>query len=98
MVRYETDVSNSLYVAYGYDENMQNIFLSVYDTRLEHCESSSAEVNKVAEQICKNWGGSFLELRTSQFGLGQRVSKSAMAVFLRRFGVPQVHIVELMNY
>jgi hypothetical protein len=84
-------------VAYGYDnclENICEVFMYVVDSRLEWDENSSEEVNSAAESLLysKDGGGCYFSLTTSPIGIGLKVNKHTMGVYLKRYGVPEDHI------
>ena len=98
VVRYKIP-GDPISITYGCDmEYGIKIFLAVYDSRLECDERTSKDVRKVLEQIGdRDCEGSYFNVRTGPIGYGQRVSKKAMEAFMRRFGVPEKHIAELME-
>jgi hypothetical protein len=60
--------SDVIRVAYGFDE-VSEIFLSVYDKRLEWQENASEEVNKIAESLGSEDGsGGYFDLHTGLIG------------------------------
>lgn len=83
--------------AYGsYAES--HIYLSVRDSRLMHNSSASDAVNKVVSNLgLGNGSGTFLDLYTGDCGVGRRVDRETMRTFLRRYGVPRVKIVRLLQ-
>jgi hypothetical protein len=83
-------------VAYGIDK-YTGVFLSVYDSRLEDKESASDEVNSFLVEKYGGGDGAYLDLHTGFSGLGHKVSKAAMEVFFRRYGVPEEHIKLLLQ-
>lgn len=94
-MRYTIDGS-PISVAYG-DDQFTGVFLSVYDERLESSESASDEVNSLLNKHYADGNGAYLDLHTGMGGFGQKVSKSAMEVFFRRYGVPEEHIKLLLH-
>ena len=85
-------------VAYGYEDDpgLANVFLSVYDKRLMYDGTAAKEVNEVTRKVGPGTGsGSYFELRTGRFGFGTQVDDQTMAVYLKRFGVPQEQIESL---
>jgi hypothetical protein len=83
-------------VAYGYDEPLDNVFLSVFDERLKYDSAASDGVNSITEKIgVKDGGGSYFDLHTGQYGFGLKVSHDIMRTYLARFGVTQNNIDNL---
>jgi hypothetical protein len=93
MTRYTIDGS-PISVAYG-DDKLSGVFLSVYDDRLKYDESAIDEVNDLVEE--KHNSGSYFDLHTGVIGFGYKVSKPAMEIFFRRYGVPEEHINLLLH-
>ena len=87
-----------LEIAFGYEDDpgLANVFFSVYDKRLRSDAASSAAVNAVTERVGHgDGGGSYFALRTGKYGFGVQVDDSTMAVYLKRFGVPEEQIETL---
>ena len=84
-------------VSYGYDQFI-GIFLSVYDSRLEFDEDADDEVNEVTEYYGPgDCSGLYLHLHTNDSDFGHTVSKSTMAVYMARYGVPKSHVSALLE-
>ena len=79
-------------VEYG-QEKESGVYLSAYDERLKIEETSEAEVNKV----CKQKNGLYFNIRTGGLENAEKVSKSTMAYFLQKFGVPEKQIEDLLK-
>lgn len=98
MVRYTID-GTPIHIAYGYD-HMTGTFLSVYDDRLKYDVNASDEINNVFEKCgvsgLESGDGAFLDFHTGSFGMGIKVSWPVMSEYLKRYGVPQNHIRELL--
>ena len=94
----DTKSGDPLEMAFGYEDDpgLANVFLSVYDKRLRYDAASSAAVNAVTEKAGDgDGGGCYLSLRTGKYGIGVPVDDSTMAVYLKRFGVPEEQIETL---
>lgn len=101
MPRYEIK-GDPISIAYGYDDCLVNtcgVFLSVFDSRLEWEENASAQVKSVAESLPygMDGGGCYFSLTTSPFGIGLKVNKDTMRVYLKRFGVPEDQIKSILR-
>ena len=93
MPRFTID-GDPISVAFGYEDDpgLANVFLSVYDKRLEHDCAASDAVNDVTRKVGDgDGGGCYFDLHT-QTGFGVKVDHATMAVYLQRFGVPQDQI------
>jgi hypothetical protein len=98
MPRYEID-SWPISVAYGYDEPLDHVFLSVIDKRLEYSSTASAEVNSITSKVgIHDGGGSYFNLHTGEFGFGFKVSHATMRTYLLRYGVTDKSIDDIFNY
>lgn len=100
MVRYTIEGS-PIHIAYGYDK-MTGVFLSVYDDRLKYDPNASDEINNFLENSSPVSGlmsgdGSYFDLHTGQFGLGMKASWPVMSEYLKRYGVPQDRIREMLK-
>ena len=98
MPRFEI-AGDPISVAYGYDEVLSNVFLSVYDRRLEFDSDAPDQVNAVTEGIGPgDGGGCYFNLHTGKVGFGRMVDDETMAVYLR-FGVSDASIraIPLLN-
>ena len=83
-------------VAFG-DDKLTEYWLSVFDSRLEYSEDASAEANRITEKIgVGDGGGSYFDLHTGNFGFGFKVSKSTLAEYWKRYGVPRAVINTMM--
>jgi len=94
--------SDPITVEYGFDDcliNICEVFLSVFDSRLEYDENASEEVNSAAEKslFIKDGDCCYFSLTTSPIGIGLRVNKDTMKVYLKRYGVPDDHIKFIFN-
>jgi hypothetical protein len=98
MTRYTIEVEGSpISVAYGYDE-INGIFLAVTDERLEYDENAADPINQVTESIgVKDGGGSYFDLHTGDVGFGLKVSESTMLVYLKRYGVSEKQIKQVLE-
>lgn len=81
-------------VMFGVDQST-GWFLSVVDPRLKQDEKASDQVNQVVAKIPRS--GSYLDLHTGEQGPGLRVSEETMLVYLRRYGVSDDQILELID-
>lgn len=99
MPRFEKKIESSSHIsiAYGSDDALGGVFLSVYDDRLKYDENASKEVNQVTELVgvCDG-GGSYFDLHTCRSGSGHKVSNETMTVYLKRFGATDEEISVLM--
>lgn len=101
MPRYEIK-GDPISIAYGYDDvlvDFLEVFLSVFDSRLEWKKNASAQVNSVSESLTCGMDGSgcYFGLTTSPIGLGLKVNKDTIRVYLKRFGVPEHHIKSILK-
>ncbi|KXN83826.1 hypothetical protein AN958_11111 [Leucoagaricus sp. SymC.cos] len=90
MTRYELQDGN-ICVAYGCDDVL-GCFLSVQDSRLMWKKGESKDVNDIAQELGIGDGGGWYFNLTTGLGIGKRVSRETMAVFMKRFGIPQNHV------
>jgi hypothetical protein len=98
MTRYTIEVEGSpISVAYGYDE-INGIFLAVTDERLAYDRNAAEPINQVIESIgLGDGGGSYFDLHTGDVGFGQKVSESTMLVYLKRYGVSEKQIKQVLE-
>lgn len=99
MVRYTIEGS-PINISYGYDES-SGVFLSAYDNRLKYKRDASDEINNVF-QNCGTLGlesgdGAYLDLHTGDIGFGIKASWPVMSEYLKRYGVPRNHILDLLK-
>lgn len=99
MVRYTIEGS-PIHISYGYDEST-GVFLSAYDNRLKYNRNASDEINNVF-QNCGVFGlasgdGAYLDLHTGDIGYGIKASWPVMSEYLKRYGAPRNHILDLLK-
>lgn len=87
-------------VVYGLDR-LTGVFLSVVDKRLV-VELDDADYTEKVQDVASNstevggGGGSYFDLHTGD-GFGQKVDDATMKTFMKRFGVPDMKIFELLG-
>lgn len=95
MTRFEIK-EGPITIAYGFDEPLQYVFLSVSDERLATQSNDSSEVHCVSTtHVSLDGGGIYFQLCTSKPGLGNLVDHSTIATYLARFGVAADKILQL---
>ena len=83
---------------YIFDKPSNNLILAIHDSRLEYNPDSSIEVNRVAcRRRVHGVVGCYFAVHVKPVDFGQTVSKAAMCVFLRRFGIDERRVTGFMN-
>lgn len=73
-------------IAWGYDEQLQEYFLTIKDERLSWQERQSTEVNNIIEKVSLSQEGNYFELNTYLVGrFGHRISQETIFTFMRRY-------------
>ena len=83
-------------VTYGEDKE-NGVYLCAYDERLRHDETAKEEEKKVFQNQTKDKNGLYFNIRTGGQESAEKVSKTTMADFLQKFGVPEKQIEELLK-
>lgn len=87
-------------IAYGYDA-ITGVFLSVCDDRLKYNRNLSDEINNVFQNCgvlgLSSGDGAYLDLHTGDVGFGIKASWSVMNEYLKRYGAPRNHILDLLK-
>lgn len=87
-------------VTYGYDEKT-GVYLSAYDDRLKYDYAASEEVNNVFLNCgvlgLQSGDGAYLDMHTGDVDIGVKASWPVIHEFLKRYGVPRSHILDLQK-
>lgn len=88
-------------ISYGY-EKMTGVFLAVYDNRLKYDPNASDEINNVFLRCgvigLQSGDGAYLDMHTAEgLDFGVKASWPVMIEYLKRYGVPRNHILDLLK-
>jgi len=81
-------------------DRLTGAFLQVIDKRLVVLRNDAdytEKVDDVAMKATELGAGSYFDLHTGKDGFGQKVGDATMKIFMKRFGVPDETILELLG-